>query len=34
MLFLITSFVLISLTMAIGVTYTASIYIEKVFEDS
>lgn len=33
MLFLLTSFFLIALTMAIGVGYTVSLYIEKMFKE-
>jgi hypothetical protein len=33
MLFLLTSFFLIALTMAIGVGYTVSLYIEKSFRE-
>jgi hypothetical protein len=33
MLFLLTSFFLISLTMAVGVGYSVSLYIDRVFQD-
>lgn len=33
MLFLLTSFFLIALTMAIGIGYTVSLYVEKVFKE-
>jgi hypothetical protein len=33
MLFLLTSFFLIALTMAVGVGYTVSLYIERVFRE-
>jgi len=34
MLFLMTSFFVISLTMAVGVGYTISLYIDKIFKES
>ncbi len=34
MLFLMTSFFVISLTMAVGVSYTISLYIDKIFKES
>ncbi len=33
MLFLLTSFFLIALTMAIGIGYTVSLYIERMFRE-
>jgi len=33
MLFLFTSFFLIALTMAVGVGYSVSVYIEKLFRE-
>jgi len=33
MLFLFTSFVLIALTMAVGVGYTVSVYVDRLFKE-
>lgn len=33
MIFLLTSFFLIALTMAVGVGYTVSLYIDRVFRE-